>query len=317
MKRLLHLLVILLMAVCLAACGQDTGDVSQPDDQEDLAAAEEETVDEDLFLGDYALEYFQSGPLIIGFDTRVYGSSYGAFDSSGKVVIPCKYYSLQYIGKDRYLVCDGEDNVNCTYGIVDLEGNEIVPCEYTSIEPANKDDLTYFFDEGTYYFLEGYKEPAGEFVIARKEGSNAEFISIIDGRSVQDPEDGMMLTFDNGLMEDDYNSDADNIKVPEEISNKYKDAPAVWGIPYGTNACLDYKSVRCHYYVVSLDDNEQIIVDANGRELGNGAKWAEVGFEYANGLIAVRKDAHGPWALIDSEGNEVTDYNFDVFLDCA
>jgi len=56
-------------------------------------------------------------------------------------------------------------------------------------------------------------------------------------------------------------------------------------------------------------------VNAEGKEIGNGKKWYDAGVEYGNGLICVTKDNSGLWALIDSEGNEVTDYIFEVWLD--
>ena len=126
-----------------------------------------------------------------------------------------------------------------------------------------------------------------------------------------------MVRFNKSGMSGAYNGEVDNIKVPEEISNKYGDAAGIWGIAYGCNECERFTNYKCHYYVVAQGNNEQMIVGADGREVGDGAVWAEVGYELTNGLIAVRKEAYGPWALINSEGNEVTDYRFDVPLDMS
>ena len=305
MKRLLTLLISLVMILCLGACGRNSNDVPQTEDPDDTGVIEEDGTEESDSIGDYTLVYFQSGPLALVYDNKDENHGVGAFDSSGKLVIPCKYASLEYIGKDRYLISesDGEDNLK--YGISDLEGNEIVPCEYESIEPV--------IENAVYYFLDGYKEPEGEYVTAWKEGSDAgEYISIIDGRSAQKPEESMMLTYDNdakGTFHGDY-----IIPVPDEISRNYEDS---WGMPYGSNECTYYEGVQCHYYVIVDDNGDQGITDTGGRELGNGARWKQVGFEYGNGLIAVSKSDDGPWALIDSEGNEVTDYIFNVTFDNA
>ncbi|MBQ6439086.1 MAG: WG repeat-containing protein [Mogibacterium sp.] len=312
MKRLLTIMITLAILLCLGACGADTEEVSQTAEPEDTEVYEEEDGEEEesVFLGDYTIEYFQSGPLILVNDNKDDRYAVGALNSSGELVIPCKYDDLEYIGKDRYLASEyGEDDV-LKYGIVDFEGNEIIPCVCSSIEPSSGD--------GLYCFLDGYKEPEGEFVTVHKLGSDdGEYISIIDGRSVSEPERNMMLSFDENEVKGTFNDEVDNITVPEEISDNYKDASGIWGIPFGSNECARFTNYICHYYVVSTGNEENIIVDTEGRELGDGAVWAEVGYELGNGLIAVRKDPYGPWALIDSEGNEVTDYIFDVPLDMS
>ena len=310
MKKLLILLSITMAVVlCLGACGGNTDDVSQADEPEYTEEYEEE-VEDGLSLGDYTIMYFQSGPLILVNDNKVDGYAVGALDLSGELVIPCKYDELDYLGKDRYLALEIGENDELKYGVIDLEGNEIIPCECPSIQPSS--------ESGLFCFLDGYKEPEGEFVAVQKPGSeDIEYISIIDGRSVSAPEGSMMLFFYEKEMNAAYNGEVDNIKVPEEISNKYKEALGIWGIPYGCNECMRFTNYICHYYVVAAGNNEYMIVDAKGREIGNGARWAEVGYELGNGLIAVRKDPYGPWALIDSEGSEVTDYIFDVPLDMS
>ena len=305
MKKILALLIALVMILCLGACGGIADDTSQTEE-----AVETEEEEESPFFGEYTIVYFQSGPLILVDDNNDKECRIGALDSSGKFVIPFKYQEMIYLGKDRYMTVMFDEEVDWKYGIVDLEGNEILPCEYVSIEPTSEDSLNYF--------LEGYKEPEGEFVTVRKIGSDtAEYVSIIDGRSVSKPDESMMLTFDEAAMRGTYNGEVDNIKVPEEISNKYQDAQGIYGIAYGCNECMRYTNYRCNYYVVTKGYNEDMIVDADGREVGGGAVWAEVGYEFADGLIAVRKDRYGPWALIDSEGKEVTDYIFDVPLDMS
>lgn len=314
MKRLLALLITLVMILCLGACGGNAKDVTETEDSHDPGIIEEENEeneenneenDSNETVESYTLLYLQSGPLALACDNRGENELVGAFDSSGKLVIPCKYDSLEYIGRDRYLICKSDDDDNCRYGIADLKGNEIVPCEYESIEPVKENVISCY--------LEGNREPEGEYVTAKKEGSdNDEYISIIDGKSVSKIDKSKRLTFgknSGGTFHGDY-----IIPVPEKISKKYKES---WGIPYGSNECTFYEGVQCHYYAVTDKNGELGIVDARGHELGNGARWAQAGFEYGNGLIAVRKDDDGLWALIDSEGNEVTDYIFDVELDNA
>lgn len=317
MKRLLVLLITLTMILCLAACGKNANDASQTEEIESSEEAEEteeageneeaeepaEIEEDDVDLNSYTLLYLQSGPLAL-----VYDGNYkiGALDASGKFVIPCKYCLVEYIGRDRYLVGDGESNDKCKFGIVDIEGNEIVPCEYESLGPKE--------EYGMYYYLKGYKEPEGEFVTARKKGSNAdEYVSIVDGRSVAEPEEGKMLTFDSKAVDTSLGEDY-YVPVPKKIRKINEEA---WGIPYGSNECAYFKAVKAHYYAFMDDNGELGILDADGNELGNGARWDQVGFEYGNGLIAVRKPHTELWALIDNEGNEATDYIFDVILDNA
>ena len=223
MKKLLILLSITMAVVlCLGACGGNTDDVSQADEPEYTEEYEEE-VEDGLSLGDYTIMYFQSGPLILVNDNKVDGYAVGALDLSGELVIPCKYDELDYLGKDRYLALEIGENDELKYGVIDLEGNEIIPCECPSIQPSS--------GSGLFCFLDGYKEPEGEFVAVQKPGSeDIEYISIIDGRSVSAPEGSMMLFFYEKEMNAAYNGEVDNIKVPEEISNKYKEALGIWGI---------------------------------------------------------------------------------------
>ena len=318
MKRLLALLITLTMILCLGACGKNAGDVSRTEDIENSAEAEEteeaeetgetgeaeepaEIEEDEVGINNYTLLYLQSGPLALVYDGN---HKVGALDPSGSFVIPCKYCSMEYIGKDRYLVGDGESDDKCKYGIVDLEGNEIVPCEYESLGPKE--------EYGMYYYLKGYKEPEGEFVTARKKGSNAdEYVSVIDGRSVAAPEEGTMLKFDKKAVDTTLGEDY-YVPVPKKIRKINVEA---WGIPYGSNECAYYKAVKAHYYAFMDDNGELGILDADGNELGNGARWEQIGFEYGNGLIAVRKPHTQLWALIDSKGNEVTDCIFEVILD--
>jgi hypothetical protein len=60
-----------------------------------------------------------------------------------------------------------------------------------------------------------------------------------------------LLTFDDEEMDAAYNGEVDNIKVPEEISNKYKDSPIIWGIPYGCNECARFTN-----YILTCRDEE-------------------------------------------------------------
>ena len=88
-------LLLLAMAFCLGACGGNTDEVTQTDEQEDEVAVEEAEEEEEYhFLGDYTIQYFQSGPLILVIDNKADRYSLGAMDETGKIVIPCKYDSL-------------------------------------------------------------------------------------------------------------------------------------------------------------------------------------------------------------------------------
>ena len=134
---------------------------------------------------------------------------------------------------------------------------------------------------------------------------------MIDGQSVAEASESEQFTLadDSGLEHDAYNE----IQVPETISSNYQNA---WAIIYGTNECNGYKNAQYHYYGVQ-DAAGCGIVDLNGNDIAGGARWNDIGPEYANGMIAVREEDGGPWAFIDGEGNVVTEYIFDVALDNA
>ncbi len=320
MKRLTAILVILAMTLCFGACGGNKNDGSQtnlPEDTEENTEIPEDTeeIEEDSDLGDYTLLFFQDGPLALVYDHPSY--KIGALDSSGKLAIPCEYREMYYIGHDRYVVSNVPDNLTCLYGIVDLEGNVILPCEYETLGVEITDERDPLPElTNMEYFLKDYKDQENVIISAqKKKGDPLEYYSIIDGKVVKDPDEDEIMRFDIGDEEAPYADIAAEIPVPDSIKNKYDH---VFPIPYGSNALIDTYGVQCHYYGVWNDDDNGIrIVNAEGKEIGNGKKWYDAGVEYGNGLICVTKDNSGLWALIDSEGNEVTDYIFEVWLDNA
>ena len=306
------MLAILAMTLCLGTCGGKKNEVSQtniPEDTEENTEIQEDTeeIEEESFLGDYTLLYFQNGPLALVTD---HSYETGALDSSGKLAIPCEYGEMYYIGHDRYVVSNDSDNLACLYGIVDLEGNVILPCEYATLGVEITDERDPLPElTSVEYFLKDYKEQENVIISAqKKKGDPLEYYSIIDGKEVKDPDEDQIMKF----AFDTFDSPA-VIPVPDSIKNRYDN---VFPIPYGTNALSEHMGVQYHYYGVWNNDDDGIrIVNAEGKEIGNGKKWYDVGVEYGNGLICVTKDNSGLWALIDSEGNEVTDYIFEVWLD--
>lgn len=311
MKKALSILLMLaLMMAALAACGGQAEEEDEAEFVEEPEVSEEVDDVDDLFYGDYYVEFFQSGPLLLADDVKN-GMGMGAMDSSGEFVIPCKYDELFYIGRDRYLALVGQAVEAYKYGIVDLEGNEIVPCEYDYIGPADTPVDDYYYMYRINYFLDGYVEPSGEYLLAKKGGQPDEYISVLDGHTVAEASKSEQITFDDSLTEE-YDSGTE-IPVPEAISNNYEVA---WAIMYGSAECWGYKNAQYHYYGVK-DADGYTVLDLNGNEIAPGTRWVDVGPEYGNGLIAVRAEEEGPWAFIDSEGNLVTEYIFEVVQDNA
>ena len=74
-----------------------------------------------------------------------YRTVYGLKDSAGNVVLPAKYWSIEYAGPNRLIVQKHTTGPMSSYGIIDLKGNAVYPFADQMIE--YKESLNLFLVE--------------------------------------------------------------------------------------------------------------------------------------------------------------------------
>jgi hypothetical protein len=91
------------------------------------------------------VKYFQDG--LAPVETQ--DEKWGFVDKTGKVVIPCQYYSVDWFAEGLAAVSKSVDNW-LKYGFIDKTGKEVIPFKYRTaysfsegLAPVSEDDKTF------------------------------------------------------------------------------------------------------------------------------------------------------------------------------
>ena len=263
---------------------------------------------------------------------------YGLLDASGKEIIPCEYYDMSFLHQDintkdyeeyedkvvddliflqkekdgpcfigdengkpvnnkKYdAIGDFSENGRAAVifeekiGFIDESGSEVIPCDYVDCELARNDgDGEYDVEEG-----EEFNKEKGHLK-------------------------GHTAFFHNGLAavsKETYG----NYAFIDETGKEVTEYVYGYAIPI-VKESIDF---RDHYFsdliYAGVHDEKSVLIDKDGNERIVSDKNRDLDMEvieYGNGLLPVKEKEEGPWALMDRDGNIVTDFIFDIIFDNA
>ena len=257
---------------------------------------------------------------------------YGLIDDKGKELIPRKYHNISFFGRDK--------NVRGSYGeledsyendvmflqpdedgpcyLADMNGNKLTNKEYQAIGDFSENGLAAVVYDGKVGFIDNTGKEViscsfSRFVSAREEpDSDAEdYLGYLEGQTAFFPNGYAAVNKEEG------GSYAFIDSSGREITDYVYDHPQAFvKESYDYNGCFLSEDL-----ISGRKDSKTVIIDDDGKDTVVDEK-DELEIEelqYGNGLIPVKKknDASGLWALMDEDGNIITEYIYDVWLDNA
>ena len=174
-KNGMAVLLMLIAAIALAACGTGSSDEDMEfDEPMDVDSYEEEVYDDE----DYEDGEFGPDDEVVMVDEKLdelvkirKDGKYGALDASGRQVFPYEYEDIRWVATDRYVVSKSEGEESRT-ALVSAKNEEIVPFgKYDFVEGAESHIVAtdretglqgyYSAEDNTWTIEPKYKEASG------------------------------------------------------------------------------------------------------------------------------------------------------------